>query len=459
MRNKNILSCTLMFCLGILLFFFISVLTRFLTRQILVKRMHADNAFTHLIFAGNQAMNDDTDKNWAAKYPFRSGEKGTPAAAVAKSNRYESLVYKLKNGIKTYTQDLLVGRYTMAYAARSYNNLIGCSVMQTDASEQDSVIRLKNGYLANEADRIDEADIQEIADNVQDFTEYLKAKDIDFVYLNTGSKICPYDDQLPAGSNEHTNENGDHLIRALNERGINTLDIRDHMINDSLDWYQSYYITDHHWKTTTSLWAAGVTAQYLNDHFGFDFDPYYFDPAQYNIDSFPDYFLGGQGRVMTLANCSLESYDRILPRFDTSFLLEIPARKIHMQGSYREVLFDEEHFDSIASYSARDFSEKSDAYHSMRLKNDAYGKIVNLAPKNNRDKKILMIYDSFCWYLSSFLATDISEIVTLHLSDFNGSVCTLVDETDPDIVIVAYCEASINPLDNRSSHTEMYDFE
>lgn len=27
--------------------------------------------------------------------------------------------------------------------------------------------------------------------------------------------------------------------------------------DDGLDWYDSYYVTDHHWKTETGFWAAG----------------------------------------------------------------------------------------------------------------------------------------------------------------------------------------------------------
>ena len=266
-------------------------------------------------------------------------------------------------------------------------------------------------------------------------------------------------EQLPAGANEHSNENGNNLIRALNERGVNTLDFRDYMIRDGLDWYQSYYITDHHWKTTTGLWAAGIMAQYLNENCGFDFDSKYFDITQYDIETYSDYFLGGQGRTVTLSNCGLESYDKILPKFNTSLSLKIPTRGVDIQGTYQEVLFDQDAFGEIAYYTGQDFATKKDTYSMMRLRNDAYGEIRNLNPENNADKKILLIYDSFSWYTASYLATDVSEVVTLHLSAFNGSVRTLADEMSPDVVIMVYCERNINPIEDWSTHKEMFDLQ
>lgn len=466
MHKKSIADLALIFCWAVLIFFFVSIITRFLTRQILVEKLHWDNAFTRIVFAGNQVLNvvagDEegeisVDIDWAKKYPFRDPAKNNESAYLSKFNCFENLVFNVEDKIKEYATDLLIGQYGMTVAAKSYNNLIGSPMMQTRSA--DRIIYLQNGYLTYEEELISKDDIAEIADSVQDFSTYLDSHGIGFVYMNTGSKVCPYDKQLPAGAIEYSNENGDNLICALKDRNINTLDFRDYMIQDGLDWYQSYYITDHHWKTTTGLWAAGVMAQYLNDNFGFDFDRKFFDEVQYDIETYSDYFLGGQGRDVTLSNCSLEAYDKIMPKFDTSFSLKIPSRGIDMQGSYQDVLFCNEEFEEIAGYSAKDFAEKKDAYNMIRLDNYDYTEIKNLSPENNRDKKILLIYDSFSWYSASYLATDVSEIVTLNLSRFNGSVRTLVEEMKPDVVIMSYCERGIIPIDNWDTHTEMFDLQ
>lgn len=465
MRGKNIVNIALVFCWGVLFFFCASILARMFVQRILVNEFRWDNAFVRAVLVGNPdaavaagAGGGEiiVDVDWEKLYPFRdSAGNGGRSDIISELSRFERFVFDTETKIKLYTTYLLIGQYGMTSAARAYNELIGCSMMKTQSSSE--VIYLNNGYLAWREELVSDGDIEEIADGVRDFSEYLESRGIGFVYMNMGSKVCPYDRQLPVGADEHSNENGDRLVGALEDRSVDVLDFRDCMIRDGLDWYGSYYMTDVHWKTTTALWAAGVMARYLNDNFGFDFDGKYFDPARYDMETYPDYFLGGQGRTVTLSNCDLEAYDRILPEFETSLSLKIPSRDIDMQGTYRDVLFCEEEFDEIAGYSDRDFAERKDAYHAMRLRNDAYGEIRNLDPEDNKDKKILLIYDSFGWYPASFLATDVSEIVTLYLGAFNGSVRTLVDEMEPDVVIMAYSERSIDPVDDRDAHTEMFD--
>lgn len=470
MHKKNIAELALIFCWAVLFFFFISIAMRFFTRQILVKKFHWDNAFTQIVFWGNEELNlaneepDFTDNNdevslsidWANEYPFHNSHSYLNIeTATSKFNSFQNFVFNITDNVKSYTSDLLIGQYEASNIAKAYNRLIGCAIMPATSSNHS--IQLQNGYLTYEQNLISDKDINELADSVQSFSTYLYNQGIDFVYMNTGSKVCPIDKQLPPMANEYTNENGDNLLRELNNRNVRTLDFREHMIQSGRDWYQSYYITDHHWNTATALWAAGVMSQYLNDYCGFNFDKKYFDPSQYDIETYPDYFLGRQGWSEILPDSGLESYDKILPKFNTSFSLQIPTRGIDLQGSYQDVLFDQQYFDQISEYSKTDFTKKPNTYSSIRLGNDAYSEIKNLAPEHNKDKKILLIYDSFGWYLSSYLATDVSEIATLYLPTFNGSVRSLVNTIKPDAVIMVYCEKNIVPIQDWNSHTDFFD--
>ena len=49
MRRKNIVEWAMILCWVVLIFFFISIITRFLARQILVEKFHWNNTFTHII--------------------------------------------------------------------------------------------------------------------------------------------------------------------------------------------------------------------------------------------------------------------------------------------------------------------------------------------------------------------------------------------------------------------------
>ena len=75
----------------------------------------------------------------------------------------------------------------------------------------------------------------------------------------------------------------------------------------------------------------------------------------------------------------------------------------------------------------------------------------------NHDKKILILSDSFGFYLNTYLACDIGEIDIIHPMAFDGSIRSYVDVMNPDAVIVLYCERNIKPID-WSNHLSQFDF-
>ena len=464
MIRKNALNWAVIICWTIVFFFFLTIVTRFLTRQVLVERLGWDNAFTHAVFLGHEestAVRPPAKIDWSEQYPFQGGEgvaKSRDSIAGGDHIRYlNNAAVIVKSKVRSYTTDMLLGQIALTEVARTYNRIIGFPLIQAD-----SVIILNNGYLTYKEELIDDGHIDEIADSVKNFSDFLSGMDIGFVYVNAGSKVCPYDKQLPTGAIEHSNENGDELLQALTSRNVPVIDLREEMMKAGLDWYDSYYKTDHHFTSLTGLWAAGVLARYLNDECSFAFDDEVFDPAQYQIDHFENNMLGSQGRTVTLANCELDDYDRVLPKFDTFFYLKIPTRDIAEEGSYSEVLFDTEFFDQIADYSESDFLTKPGGFGAIKLGNYDLAIIENLASNHNANKKILMLEDSFGLYLTSFLAADVAEIDTIYLGDpgegqgFNGSVRAYIEQTQPDVVVRLYGEMNIRPID-WATHDSLFD--
>lgn len=76
-REKAMLLCML-----VLIFFFISIFVRLGARQILIKRLHWDNAITQTIFLDNKSFQRldvnakyrKMDVNWKEAYPFDEAE-------------------------------------------------------------------------------------------------------------------------------------------------------------------------------------------------------------------------------------------------------------------------------------------------------------------------------------------------------------------------------------------------
>ena len=244
------------------------------------------------------------------------------------------------------------------------------------------------------------------------------------------------------------------------EKGVDVLDYRPLQKIQYPDWYSSYYITDHHWKNTTGLWAAGVLAEHLNKKYGFNFNLKYFNEDMYSIDTTENYFLGGQGRGFTSAVIDLEPFSKITPNFNTDLSIQIPTKGIDLRGGYTETLFDEEAYDRIADYSLTDFETRKDAYGTVRWTNDALGNITNHLPTDNSGKRVLMLQDSFGYFLSTYLALDITSMDLINLSVFTGSIKAYIEETKPDAVVVLLCEKNIKSIDDESysAHKNYFDF-
>lgn len=457
------------FCLVIIMGFMLTIGMRFFTRQVLVKRLGWRNAITEAILFDapalkklpseeNGANAEGKNIDWAQKYPFRehSDKDKNTFPFINLLEGLSSKVESAEKKINDYAGIHLLGQQAVVTAAKNIEDALALGIVRGCISG--NIIFMNNGYLTYVEPKLSEAYIKENADSLVDFRDYLQQKNIPLLYINAGSKVNPLDKQLPdaAVARETTNERGDALIEALQQRNVACLDMRAEMHKADFDWYGAYYQNDHHWKAETGLWAAGIIADVLNHQYDYHFDLQKFNPANYTMETYEGIFLGGQGHEVTLSRARPEAYTCILPRFATDFTIEVPSRGVLLQGDYQHTLYDYDQFLACQSYKDNDFMTKPDAYHSVRWRNDPVGIIRNHQKTNNPGKKILVIQDSFGWYITTYLACDMPEINILHFT-FNGSMRSYVEEYKPDLVLVIYCEKNIAPIDG-ASHTSQFDF-
>lgn len=183
-------------CIGILLLFLFSIGMRFCVRQILVKRLGIENAFTHLVFWDDNSMALNVD--WAKKFPFdtltlkKSDEKLTkiPLQKLPEkindttSNQYIQLVENLVAKVESYSNDLLAGRIWIIRLYKGYLNQIGWKEKKEKGDASDNILYMENGYLAYQEEERTPGEIREIADSVLAFSDFLKKEDISFYYVN-----------------------------------------------------------------------------------------------------------------------------------------------------------------------------------------------------------------------------------------------------------------------------------
>ena len=97
-REKAMLLCML-----VLIFFFISIFVRLGAKQILIKRLHWDNAITHTIFFDNKRLQRTevdakyrkVDVNWKKAYPFDDAEDVT---IWQKGKAFEAKIRTIEDG-------------------------------------------------------------------------------------------------------------------------------------------------------------------------------------------------------------------------------------------------------------------------------------------------------------------------------------------------------------------------
>lgn len=423
----------------------ISIVTRIVTKNIVVELFHINNEVTKFILQGVQTA-DVIDEatgdmfiqiDWAELYPFKEAENELVESDDIQQkpsvlDRYNEKVGHIKNVVNDYATSYLGNRTKFVEKAYGYDAVMGWKL--TPAQATDGVVFLENGYLAQLHNR---SDTETIAGNMKALQEYLQKQNIDFLYVQAPTKMSTGDKQLPAGMQDYANENADVFIKSLQEAGISVLDLRPKMYEIAQDYYGAFYVTDHHWKTMTAFQMAGVLAEYLNDQYGYEFDKAYYDIDNYCVEEYKDYFLGSLGKKVTLAMASPEDFELIVPNFDTAFSIQIPEREIDLQGMFQDTLLDYRHLEKIDYYN-------ENCYAAYMNRNDATAAIHNEAPSCNQGKRILFIKDSYSTPFIPYIALGIEYVDTLYEVRYTGSVRSYIDSVQPDIVIVMYSADNVN---------------
>ncbi len=294
-------------------------------------------------------------------------------------------------------------------------------------------------------------DIKSITDNITALHQFLSSQKIPLLYVNAPSKVAPATKNI----DDFSNANANVLLPQLSQNGISTFDFRTAIASEKRDHADMYYIGEHHWKTSTALWAAGTLADILNEKYGFHFDKKYFETESYSIENCQNIFLSNKNLNI------IEDYEAILPLYPTNFKVDIPSKDYHMSGSYADILFRQDLLNTLKKASREELHTLPSVYACSRLTNElALAHIENLNPTNNADKKILYIGDSYGWYLVPYLAADIQYLDFLHLKTFTGSLETYIKQTQPDIVIILNYPGIIEAptAEELENHTAFFDF-
>ena len=454
-NNKKSDKIVVSICLACVFFVFFSAILMAFTRLVLVKKFGIKNAFTDILFAGNDILNNgdeyaDADQgnftadiDWRSLYPFMYEDGEVVEEKNTIIDTYKDLVLQTEDRISPYVSKFIVGYDKEIELAKSYESLIGWNFVSF--SEYNGISMMSDGYLT---EFNEEKETDEWADSLISFNRFVKNRGIEFLYIQAPYKVSEYDDADISGYVDFSNQNANNMINIASASEVDVCDLRECIHSEGIHNHDMFYRTDHHWLTTSGLWGAQRILEYCNGNYGFKANTDILDIDQFEQKLYPEWFLGSQGKKVTLSRTTPDDFVLLYPKYDTEFHYVVPARNIDDVGDY-SICYD---MDQI---------EKKDLYNLNPYGGCNYGDQPVLTIDNtmaNDDKKILIIHDSFGDCLISALALCEKRVDSLDIRHFTGSVESYIKKADPDIVMVMYNAGSIGGEIDWSSHQSTFDF-
>lgn len=356
------------------------------------------------------------------------------------------ITYSRKQSLKESAKEMFMGLKNLEAGKIpliELNGLFQKGMQKTtieDVEENNEVTRLKNGYLTFTYPKYD---VTNNANNLLKLNEKLSQKNIPLIYVQAPFKVSKYDSLLPLGTEDYSNENADKLVNLIKDK-IDVIDIRDFEKEDNIDHYSMFFKTDHHWRPEFAFYAFGKVGEHLGEKYSLSFNKDYLDIEQYNIENYENYFLGSQGKRVGKYFSGVDDISLITPKFETNFDYKIPSYQIDKHGTFRDTLIDFSHVEKkdyyilnpYAMYTGGDFTITYTTNHLVK------------------DKKLLLVKDSFACAFSPFISLLFHEVETVDLRQFKDkSLMEHIEDSNPDMVMFLY-----NPSEYTDHTTITFDF-
>ncbi len=430
-------------CLLLLILLMLSVFLRMFTRAVLIKH-GISNAFTDAVNFDAPTlkyMDENEEIDWQQLYPFSEPDLAEQTGSSESSGHSAAhLMNYLQDKINPYVTDCLVGYHQMTEWAKRFEKLIQWNF--TSYAEYNGIIEIADGYLTGITPVFDTEALQR---SVCALSEDCRARGIDFLYVQTPNKICPREDASLSGTVDYSNRNFDELLSGLSDSGTAILDLRDVLHEQDLEHHSLFYRTDHHWRCEAGLWAAQELLGYLQEHASLHCDPSVLDSRNFVAEEYPDWFLGSQGKKVTLARATPEDFSLLLPLQKTSLHYQIPEEKLDLYGDF-SVTYDRSQLETIDYYNGN-------PYNTFNYGDQALIRIENEQMPDGA--KVLLLHDSFGDCVLSFMSLGVGRLDAIDLRFFTGSLKAYIEQEAPDAVIVMY--SYLESLD-LSTHRCMFDF-
>lgn len=437
-------------CFSVLVIVMGMAIIRLGTAKVLVKHFHQNNVVTRLIFQDdpNIFLRDNGRKpeakiDWARKYPFENASiehTSMISRAFKKFNTVKSPLAKHPDTISKYIWPY----WTLVESGRRYEEFIGWQVV----NPSQRVMKLTDGSLVYNNPKQSQ---QERIESMNTLNHFIDKQGGKLLFVQAPYKVDEFNDKAVTGKLDFSNQNADELLNGLQQNGIEVFDLREalHKVAPTAEAYHSlFYRTDHHWHPQTALLAANLLTQQLQvEDIPVEKMNYALD--KYQVETKRAFFLGSQGKKVTLAKTEPDDFDVVTPDFPVKLHVEIPSYRIDAVGGF-DLLLEPRQIERVDYYNLNPYAFYGHGDVPLM-------KIENLNQPNTK-KKILIIHDSFGDTFIPYLSLGCRQVVALDIRHFTGSVETFIHEEKPDLVMVMYTAGDYDKKIDWTTHTDEFDF-
>lgn len=357
--------------------------------------------------------------------PLLSGMKQA-AVRLANTGNAEAFI----DGVDAASKELaykgeLIDLYSLWYRVTDTREVV---------KEDATVLRLDNDFLAFQPKVADGEALREMADACARLKEVTDRTGSSLLYVAAPNKVS-----LSEGGNNPVAGNIRDFIGLLEEQDIPVLNLMEEMENQGRTMEDSYFQTDHHWLPETGLWAAGEIAGAL----GLENEA--LRPERYSTETYPDLFLGSEGKKVGryFTPLGLDDFSVITPDFDTD--LTVTDYTGTRTGAFADTVLVKKNLHTEDPYSANPYVVYTGGdYPLQTIQNHGMAE----------GETVLVIRDSYACAVTPFLSLAAGEVHTVDVRYWTGTqqadtVLDYVEALRPDHVVVLY--AGISP--------HMFDFE
>lgn len=326
----------------------------------------------------------------------------------------------------------------------AYQRFSGRTVVEDTADPQYTVHRLPGSSLTFVGqDEEVQADAQ--AAQLLRLRAALDERDISLLYIQAPSKLDPENTRLPYGVTDPSNDCADRLLAALEEHGVDAMDLRQTLKNAGGTWEDWFYRTDHHWTTEAAFTCFQDIAQHLERYQQtvkvgqgtrrqrIDIPKRYTDPDSFQREVLPGYFLGSQGKRVGSLYAGTDDFTLWTPGFPTLLHYAVSA-ELDRFGGLEDTLLFSQRVEARDLFGANPYTYYSGGDYPIARITNYY---------NPQGPRVLLIRDSFACPVTPFLALCSSQLTTIDPRSYTGDLLGCIDSVKPDVVLILYSSGMV----------------